>query len=104
MLAQLIWLLQPAQTAINGIGNFTYTWYNAVRQGTLLGTLVGQVAYVVTGLTTVGTKGILRRYYKSRLYSSVRKNQSDCKHNITTDSASGCSNTLIKRILYKISN
>lgn len=45
-----------AQTAINGIGNFTYTWYNAVRQGTLLSTLVGQVAYVVTGLTTVGKK------------------------------------------------
>ncbi|MFC6194176.1 hypothetical protein ACFP1I_21355 [Dyadobacter subterraneus] len=45
-----------AQTTITGIGNFTYTWYNAVRQGTLLSTLVGQLPYVVTGLTTVGKK------------------------------------------------
>ncbi|MCF0058164.1 hypothetical protein [Dyadobacter sp. CY356] len=44
------------QNSIAGIGNFTYTWYNAVRQGTLLGTLVGQIPFVATGLTTVGTK------------------------------------------------
>lgn len=44
------------QTAITGIGNFTYKWYNAVRQGTLLSTLVGQLPYVVTELTTVGKK------------------------------------------------
>lgn len=45
-----------AQTSIANIGSFTYTWYNAVRQGTLLSTLVGQLPYLVSGLTTVGQK------------------------------------------------
>ncbi|WP_159468231.1 hypothetical protein [Dyadobacter sp. 3J3] len=44
------------QSNIANIGDFTYTWYNAVRQGTLLGALVGQIPFLATDLTTVAKK------------------------------------------------
>lgn len=41
------------QESITNIGNFTYTWYNTIRDGSILTNLIGKTP-LVNGLTSVG--------------------------------------------------